>query len=244
MNIEDEDLSGKVVLEVGSGRGDTTRKLVNLLSETPTAQLIVTDISDHFFPRLRDEFQSKNVQIRFICTGGHELNGIPDSGVDFLVCNYTLCAINSQAGFMGLALRRFWEVLKCDGKLFVEEEFPASRQDTLSQEVWAEKWRILKSSLILAGQPIFNEISPELLKSLCYLAGFAKVEWMAYSEVFPGMETLDFFQKRLDGLLKQMPNENLRAGFSEMAVDLRKKATQAGGMEIPFYRLVAHKSAG
>jgi len=204
----------------------------------------VTDISDHFFPQLQNEFQFKNVQVQFICTRGHELNGIPDSVIDYLVYNYTLCAINAQAGLVALALRRFWEVLKFDGILFVEEEFPISRQDTLSQEVWAEKLRILKSSMILAGHPIFNEISPELLKSLCYLAGFAKVEWMAHSEVLADIETLHFFQKRLDSLMKEMPNEKLRAGFSEMAVDLLKKAMQAGGMEIPVYRLVAHKSAG
>ena len=242
MNIEDEDLSGKVVLEVGSGRGDTTRKLVNLLSEKSGTQLIVTDISDRFFAQLRDEFHATKVQ--FIRTGGHELSGISDGVVDYLVCNYTLCAINSQAGLVVLALRRFWEVLRFSGKLFVEEEFPISQQDTLAQEVWAEKWRILKSSMILTGQPVFNEISPELLKSLCYLAGFDKVEWIAHSERFTGIETLDFFQKRLDGLLKQIPNENLRAGFTEIAANLRKKATQIGAMEIPFYRLVAQKSAG
>ena len=60
---------------------------------------------------------------------------------------------------MALALKRFWEVLKQSGKLFVEEEFPISKQDTCSQEIWAEKWRILKAGMILAGQSIFNEIS-------------------------------------------------------------------------------------
>ena len=244
MNIEDEDLSAKVILEVGSGRGDTTRKLVNLLSGKPGARLIVTDISDKFFQQLSDEFQSKDVELQFICTGGHELRSIPDQAIDYLVCNYTLCAINSEAGLVAWALKRFWEVLKLNGKLFVEEEFPISKQDTLPQEVWAEKWRILKASMILAKQPLFNEISPELLKSLCCLAGFEKVEWIAHTELFTGIETLDFFQKRLDGLLKQISNENLRTGFTEMAVNLRKKTSQAGGMEIPFYQLVAQKTAG
>ena len=58
------------------------------------------------------------------------------------------------------------------------------------------------------------------------------------------MDVLDFFQKRLDPLLKAIPNENLRAGLTEMAVNLRVKAAEAGGMEIPFYQLVAQKIAG
>lgn len=244
MNIESENHSGKVILEVGSGRGGTTRKLVNLLSGKPGARLIVTDLSDKFFQKLSDEFQASDVQVQFICTGGHELRSIPDQAIDYLVCNYTLCALNSEVGLVALALRRFWEVLKFGGKLFVEEEFPISKQDTLSQEVWAEKWRILKSSMILAGQSIYNEISPPVLENLCHLAGFEMVQWTTESELFADLGVLNFFQQRLDTLIKEMPNENLRRGFSEMAVNLRNKATQAGGMEIPFYRLVAQKSAG
>lgn len=244
MNIEVENLSGKVVLEVGSGRGDKTSKLVDLRSRVPDTKLIVTDISDHFFAQLHREFQSRSVEVQFICTSGQELQGVPDSSVDYLVCNYTLCAINSQAGLVALALRRFWEVLKWNGKLFVEEEFPISKQGTLSKEVWAEKWRILKSAMILAGQSTFNEISPELLVSLCYFAGFERVDWTAHSELHDEIGVLDFFEKRLDTLLKELPNQDLRLGFSEMAVGLRKKAMAASGMEIPFYRLVAQKSAG
>lgn len=244
VNIENEHLASKVVLEVGSGRGDTTRKLVDLLSEQPGAQLIVTDISDNSFQQLRDDFQARDVQIQFIRTGAHELHGIPDNSVDYLVCNYTLCAVNSQAGLVALALRRFWEVLKIDGKLFVEEEFPISKQDTAAQEIWAEKWRILKSAMILAGKFPYNEITPETLEGLCRLAGFDDPRWTAHTETFRNVEILDFFQKRLDTLLTQLPNENLRAGFAELAVMLHNKATQVGAMEIPFYQLTAQKRAG
>lgn len=241
-NIENEDLSDKIILEVGSGRGDTTRKLVELLGGKPNTQLIITAVSDRFFQQLQDEFQAKNVQIQFIRTGAHELQSIPNGSVDFLICKYTLCAVNSQAVLAILALRRFWEVLKPCGKLFIEEEFPIQKQDTPLQEIWAEKWRILKSSMILAGQSPYNEIEPEILETLCHLVGFQKVEWRGHTEIYHGVEALDFFQKRLDILLKEIPVESLRAGFSEMAIKLRKKAVLAGGMEIPFYRLVAQKS--
>ncbi len=120
-SIANENLAGKVVLEVGSGRGDTTRSLVDLLSGQPGAQLIVTDASDKFFQQLRDEFQAKDAQIQFMCTGAQELRDIRDHSVDYLVCNYTLCAVNTQAGLVALALRRFWEVLKVGGKLLVED---------------------------------------------------------------------------------------------------------------------------
>lgn len=145
-------------------------------------------------------------------------------------------------GLAALALKHFWEVLKPGGKLFVEEEFPIYKQDTPLQEIWAEKWRVLKSSMILAGQSPYNEIAPEVLQSLCQLVGFEKVEWTEHTEMYNDVSVLNFFQKRLDVLLKEIPVESLRVGFTEMAISLRNKAVEAGGMEIPFYRLVAQKS--
>lgn len=244
MSIENESPANKVVLEVGSGRGDTTRKLVDWLSGQPGVQLIVTDVSDMFFEQLHSEFQARDVQIRFICTGAHELHGIFDNSVDYLVCNYTLCAVNSQAGLAALALRRFWEVLKVGGKLFVEEEFPVSKQDTPAQEIWAEKWRILKSATMLAGKFPYNEIAPEILAGLCRLAGFEGARWTAHTELYRDDRVLDFFQRRLDALLPQLPNDTLRAGLTEWASLLYKKVAQVGAMEVPFYRLTAQKNAG
>ena len=244
VSIENEPLASRVVLEIGSGRGNTTRELVDLLSGQAGARLIVTDISDTFFQQLRDEFQARDVKIQFACTGAHELHDIPNNSVDYVVCNYTLCAVNSQAGLVALAVRRFWEVLKAGGKLFAEEEFPTSRQDTVAQEIWAEKWRILKSAMILAGKFPYNEIEPGMLHDLCRLSGFERTRWTAHTRVFRDANVLDFSQKRLDALLTQLPNESLRAGFAELAAMLHNKASQVGAMEVPFYRLTAQKGAG
>jgi SAM-dependent methyltransferase len=244
MSIEYENLSGKVILEVGSGRGDTTRKLVDCLSGQPGSQLIITDTSDKFFHLLQAEFKSTAVNIRFIRTGAQALQGIADDSIDFIVCNYTLCAVNSKPGLAVLALKRFWEVMKTGGKLFIEEEFPPHEQDSYVFEIWAEKWRILRSSMILAGKAIFNEIAPDILEDLCYLVGFEQVVWTAHTEFYQGDDVLDFFDKRLDCLMKEMPKEKLRAGFAEMAASLDSKAVQYGGMEVPFYRLTAQKGAG
>jgi ubiquinone/menaquinone biosynthesis C-methylase UbiE len=241
-NIGSEDLSNKVILEVGSGRGDTTRMLVSLVVGKPNVQLIVTDISDRFFQQLRAESQAKNVPVTFIRTGAHELREIQSNLVDFLVCNYTLCAVNSQAGSVMLALKRFAEVLKPGGKLSIEEEFTVSKQDTVMQGIWAEKWRILKSAMILAGKFPYNEIDPEVMASLCGLAGFEKVEWTQHTEIYRDLSALDFFDKRLDALLKEVSVESLYTGFSEAAANLRRRFIEVGGMEIPYYRLVAQKS--
>ena len=243
MSIEEENLSGKVVLEVGSGRGDTTRHLAALLSNQPGAQLIVTDISNAFFQQLKNELTASNVPIQFICTAAQDLLGIPDNSVDYLVCNYTLCAVNSQSGSLALAIQRFRDVLKSGGKLFVEEEFPIDKQETPAEEIWAQKWRILKSAMLLAGQFPYQEIAPETLAGLCRQNGFENIQWRAHTENLSGADTLDFFRKRLDRILVNLSNLNLKTGFVEVATTLQDRANLVGGMEIPFYQLVAQKGA-
>ena len=109
---EDETLCGRTVLEVGSGRGSSTRELVDLLSGQPGATLIVTDVSDSHFPRLRQELAGRGVELHFVRTGACELDGIENRSIDLLVCKYTLCAVNAHAGRAALALNRFREVLR------------------------------------------------------------------------------------------------------------------------------------
>jgi ubiquinone/menaquinone biosynthesis C-methylase UbiE len=241
LNLENETLAGKLVLEVGSGRGDTTRRLVDMLSGVPDAKLIVTDISDRFFPRLSGEFEAKGVPVQFICTSAQELQGVGDGSVDHLVCSYTLCAINAQSGMVVLALRRFWEVLKAGGRLWLEEEYPVDHPVNPAQSVWAEKWRLLKAAQLLSGQLPFNEISPQVLEELCRLVGFEVIQSTAHTEFYPP-EALDFFQQRLDALLAELPDENIRFGFMEQARELHRRAVQVGGMEIPYYRLNARRT--
>lgn len=235
-----EDLAGKTVLEVGSGRGDSTRKLVRLLAQHPGATLIATDLSDAHFATLRHEFAGAPVRVEFRQASAHELNGIADGSIDCIVCNYTLCAVNAQAGLATLALRRFWKVLRPGGRLFIEEEFPTSQAGTATQEVWAQKWRLLKAATILAGGFPFSEFAPDTLAQMCRIVGF-DVSWQADAEFIGGANVLDFFQRRLDRLLAALPDDTLRAGFARLAAELHEQARQAGGMEIPFYRLSARK---
>ena len=109
------ELADKVVLEIGSGRGGTTRELVAALSGQPGARLIITDISDAHFERLTETFRDSQLDIAFVRTDACELTGIDEGSIDYVVCNYTLCAINSRPGRAALALQRFWRVLRPGG---------------------------------------------------------------------------------------------------------------------------------
>jgi len=241
MNIDNENLTGKHVLEVGSGRGDTTRALVALLSKYTGTTLTVTDISDTHFQQLKEEFSSQPIRIRFSQTDACSLSGITSGSKDYVVCNYTLCAINAQAGQAVLAVKRFWEVLRAGGKLFVEEEYPIDKKDNPAQGIWSDKWRILKVATILRGGFPYNELQPEALAEICRAAGFEDIKWSAYTSFLAGVNSLDFFHTRLKRLLQDIPNPHLKQGLLELASDLNQKVAQTGGMEIPYYQLCARK---
>jgi hypothetical protein len=134
-------------------------------------------------------------------------------------------------------------VLKPGGKLFVEEEFPIDRAETPGQEVWAAKWRLLKAATILNGGFPYAEFSPEDLAGMCRLAGFERIEWAADLFAYRGGDVLSFFRARLERLLPELPDDDLRAGFARCAAELQEKAARVGGMEVPFYRLAAQKGS-
>lgn len=241
-SIADLDLTDRVVLEVGCGRGETTRALVERLSRCPGASLIATDISDAHFDRLGEEFRAAPIPVKFVRTGARELAGIDDGSADVIVCNYALCAVDARAGEAVLALERFREVLKAGGWLFVEEEYPIDVAGTPQQRVWAKKWRILKAAVLLAGvgSP-YTEFMPGTLAEMCRLVGFRDVAWTAAVRGYHGPEALDFFQDRLEWLLPEVGNDELRVGLQAAATALRKEAERVDGMEVPYYRLSARK---
>jgi len=241
MELAQENLAGKTVLEVGSGRGDTTRRLVSLLEGYMGAKLIATDISASFFPQLEDKFKDKSVTVKFLHTDACDLTGIQPSSIDYVVCNYTLCAVNAGESRAIMALQRFYDVLYPGGWLLVEEEFPISCGSAPQQEIWAEKWRILKAVIQLTGGHPYQEIAPQVLEAMCKLVGFQQVRWTADLSTFKEPDSLSFFRQRLKRLIPQLQNEELRSGFTELASTLGKKTEQAGGFEVPFYRLEARK---
>jgi ubiquinone/menaquinone biosynthesis C-methylase UbiE len=244
LHISQENLDHRTVLEVGSGRGDTTRYLANLLAEHAQTRLIVTDISDQHFTAIRQDILGKNVQVAYHQTSACDLTPINDGTVDFLVCNYTLCAINALSGQLSLALCRFHQVLKPGGVLFVEEEYPITTAKGLEQEIWAEKWRILKAASVIAGELPFQEIAPEILSKICDTHGFTSCMWEADGTTFADSDVLQFFQARLNRFMAGFPCAELIEGFRAWKRGLIQKYQQVGSMKVPYYRFRAVRKAG
>lgn len=240
-SILNTDFTNKVVLEIGTGRGGTTRELVKHLSKFTGSKLITTDIYDGNFSELQEEFKEYSVSIEFIKTDACELNEIVNESIDLIVCNYTLCAINSRPCAAVIALNRFKEVLRKGGILYLEEEFPINNIKNERQEIWAEKWRILKTCSNILRKPVYNEMEKDIVIGMIELLGFKVIQGEAGAAGFNIQNWLEFFEYRLERCLQEIKNENLKSGLREESDILINRAKEVGGMEIPSYKIVARK---
>lgn len=243
MNIqfEDEPLAGKTVLEVGSGLGRTTRNLASLLADYPGAKLIVTDVTDRYFDQIRSSLNLTAIEPQFIETDACDLATIESESIDYIVCNFALCEINSDVGRGTLALTKFLSVLRPGGKLFVEEEMPISEPTGPAQQSWSLIWRVLKSAqMLIQKRTMTNEYRPEVLCEICNIIGFTDVIWEASIRTHP----LAWLEPRLELLEKHMPgfpSPQVKKMFIHLANDVKSRAKEQGKIEIPIYTLSAGK---
>ncbi|KYH32871.1 tRNA (cmo5U34)-methyltransferase [Clostridium tepidiprofundi DSM 19306] len=241
INFNDLDFTNKTILEVGTGRGGTTLKLAKVLKNFRGAKLITTDVYDGNFEKVKKDLEEYNIDISFIKTDGCELQGIDKNSIDFIVCNYTLCAINSKSGSETLALNKFKEVLKLGGMLYIEEEYPLNIVDNPMQQVWSRKWQLLRAANMLLGELSFNEIKPEILEKLLYVLGFNNIQCENETYQILGEDCLEFFNYRFSKVLDRLNNSQLVQGLTKEVKVLENDVKEIGGMEIPTYKIIAVK---
>jgi ubiquinone/menaquinone biosynthesis C-methylase UbiE len=241
MLIENEQLADKTILEVGCGLGRTTRNLVSLLTGHPGAKLIVTDVSEQYLVRTRSVLGQLGSEPQFIRTHACELVGIQPESIDYIVCNFALCEINSDIGQGTLALAKFLSVLKPGGKLFVEEEFPISEAEGPAQQSWARIWQVLKSAFILIQQKTpSNEYRPDVLRNICESIGFIDVRWEAAVRSH-GLDWMDARLGMLEQYMSRFPGPQVGQMFMYLAKSVSSQAREFGKIDVPVYTLLAIK---
>ena len=241
ITIENESLADKTVLEIGCGLGRTTLNLVSLLSGVTGAKLLVTDISQKRLNLVREGINKSDFVPQFIKTDACELDGIEPESIDYIVCNFAICEVNSTIGQGTVALAKFLSVLKPGGKLFIEEELPISEAKTPAQKSWANIWRVLKSALVLIEQRSpTNEYHPEILGKICEIIGFTSVRWET-SVRSHGLAWMEARLKFLETQQSGFPGPRVGDMFTFLAKNVSDMAQQEGKVDVPIYFLSASK---
>ena len=240
MEFESIEFDGKTVLEIGGGRGETTRELAARMTGGG-GRLIVTDISDKHFPALQKDLERFDLAVDFIRTSALKLAGVRPGSIDLLVCNYALSTANAIVGQGELALYKFYEVLKPDGTLYIEEELPFYMAASPAQRVWAEQSQLIKATQLLSGNRPTNEYQPDVLETLITAAGFEEVDLSDELASLPTSEWWGSFKTRFDHYLDTIESETLRLALNESLLMLEANAHTTGSMEVPYVILTAKK---
>ncbi len=243
LEIHNLNLSNKSILEVGTGRGGTTLELILLLEKFPTAKLITTDIVDvgEEFTQYCEGLGDLQKQIQFIKADATQLESIPNESIDIIIVNYTLCAINSVCGKLPIALNRFYHLLKPQGILLIEEEFPIDWAKNDNQKIWADKWRSIKTALISSGKLCYNEIHPNQLMKILTLLKFHNIEREDGLNMLHHSEVIPLFDHQISGSLSPQCDSNLEKGLLKWVAKIKKDIRKLEYMEIPYFRLMASK---
>ncbi|TFH26273.1 MAG: class I SAM-dependent methyltransferase, partial [Promethearchaeota archaeon] len=189
--IDGLDLQNMTILEVGTGNGGTTLEILEYIQNEATTRLITTDLNVVDLNPLLFQFPAMKGRLSFIQTDATELLSIESNSIDILVVDYTLCAINSIPGKYTDALSRFKDVLKPNGLLLLEEEFPIGSPPGKDHPLWKMQWQILKKMVTLSGKSPNNEIQLEDLKNYVKKLNFSienevtGTTSLAFEEVYP-----------------------------------------------------------
>ncbi|MHA1611398.1 MAG: class I SAM-dependent methyltransferase [Promethearchaeota archaeon] len=235
--IDGLDLHNKTILEVGTGNGGTTLDILQYIQNEPSSHLITTDLIAVDINPFLSQFPEMEGRLSFIQTDATELSSIQPNSIDIIIVDYTLCAINSISGKYLDALNRFKDVLKPNGFLLLEEEFPIDSPKGKEYPLWKMQWRILKKMVTLTGKAPNNEIPlGELKKSLKTLSFHIENEvtgtnTLAFEEVYP------HFRNRFDYLLAFLPNIWEKGILTYSSLLFRTRLKHAQFMHIPYYAL-------
>lgn len=121
VDILKEDFNDKVIVEIGTGKGNITRQLVRKLSACNNYKLALIDVCDGEFEKLKGEFAENHVNAHVLETKALDLHGMEDNSVDYVICSYSLHGSGSGHRREVLALDRFNSVLKQGGMLYIDE---------------------------------------------------------------------------------------------------------------------------
>ncbi len=235
--IDAMDLQNKTILEVGTGNGGTTLEILEYIQNEPTTRLITTDLNAVDLNPFISQFPDMEERLSFIQTDATELLSIKPNSVDILIVDYTLCAINSISGKFLDALNKFKEVLKPNGLLLLEEEFPIDSPKGKEHPLWKMQWQILKRMVILAGKLPNNEIPLGDLKKSLKILNFnieneiTGITTLAFEEAYP------HFQNRITHLKRFLPNFWSIWALSLSKINFRMRLKRAQLLHIPYYSL-------
>jgi ubiquinone/menaquinone biosynthesis C-methylase UbiE len=235
------DFVDKLILDAGTGPGQTTERLVNKVIETgKSSRIISVDHNQGALDKVRNELGDKAVVVQFVKADLADMPQVESSSIDIIACTDALCMVEMCPLRSMKVLSEFKRVLKSKGELIIGEQVPTPKATVPKEQVWAKRWQIVKAMNHLLEQRHLEEIAPEDLEFCLATFGFDSIRWAVFEGENFG-DNVEWGLRRPLDTAKRLDDKLLQEAFVKQIDELRKIFAQHGGAFLPYYVLHARK---
>lgn len=237
-------LSGKVILDAGTGFGYTTLEIAERLSMfNQKGKIISVDIDSESFKNAKKLLKRAKLQdlVTFVEADLSYMPQIENGQVDIVISTATICAINSSPCRMTKALSEFYRVLKEGGQIVLSDECPLPKPRFTEEKVAVMRWQTIKALSDLIGEPHYNEVDPEDLEFTAKLVGFKDCRYAIFKGEKITKQRMNHFVKSATKLVKRLNDSKLKHAFQERIKTVKEIFRKEGGIFAPRYVFHAKK---
>lgn len=236
------DFVDKLILDAGTGPGQTTGRLVNKVIEAgKSSRIISVDHRQGSLDNVRNRLGDKAGIVQFVRADLADMPQIESYSIDIIACTDTLSIVEGQPLRSVKVLSEFKRVLKPKGTLIIGEQVPTLKARVPRERVWAKRWQLFKAMNHLLEERHLEEIAPESLEFCLAALGFDSIRWAVFEGEDFG-DSVDWALRRPLDTAKKLADELLQEAFAKQIDELRKIFAEHGGAFLPYYVMHARKN--
>lgn len=237
------DFEDKLILDAGTGPGQTIEGLVDRVIEAGgSSRIIGVDHSQNALDNVLKQLGDKAENVQFLKADLADMPQVESSSIDTITCTDVLCMVEMSPLRSLRVMSEFNRVLKPGGRLVIGEQVPMPKATIPKEQVWARRWQIVKAMKHIQEQRHLEEIQPEDLEFCLITLGFNAIRWV----IFEGKDfddSVEWGLRRPLATAEKLENELLQKAFTRQIDGLRSVFAQHGAAFLPYYVMHAQKKA-
>ncbi len=233
----DLSFNAKMILDAGTGNGIFTTKLVQLVSKAKGDRKIFSvDIDEKKFENVKSRLKGNQSNIiEFVKADLSSLSFIDDNTFDIIFCHHIIHIINSRPLKAAQALYEFHRVLKPEGILVINENYPANGshyQDYLNF-INLKKLKTLLFTFV--GKQLSPRIYPEDLSYILKKIGFSKTDVKAFQDQAFPPKIFDLFFNEIKDEIQKLDDYKFKEYCENKLNSIKQAYGKNPGMIPPQY---------
>ncbi len=232
--FEGLNFNAKQILDAGTGKGLFTTRLVQLVGKAKGNRKIISiDMDADKFKNVTARLKGNQKKyIEFIKADLASLSFIDDNTFDIIFCHHIIHIINTRPLKAAQALYEFNRVLKSQGTLIINENYPISGAQSDSYKIFSELKRLKKLLYTYLDKQLSPRIYPEDLAYILKKVGFAKTDIKAFKDQPFHIKLFNHFFNEIKNGIKTI-NDPVLIKFFENSLNTIKQTYNSTPGSVP-----------